>query len=128
MPWRTFSLSVLALASAAVAWPQATGTILGTVSDPSLALVAGAKITVISVDTNVSRTTQTNGSGFYQVFDLIPGQYTVSAEASGFKKAVRSQFELQVAQSARVDLTLEVGETTQSVEIAAAAPLVNTTD
>src|SRR5262249_37919116 len=126
--FRTASVFALALANVTVAWPQATGTILGTVSDPTLAVVAGAKITVTNVDTNVSRTTQANGSGFYEVFDLIPGQYTVAAEATGFKKAVRSQFELQVAQSARVDLKLEVGDTSQSVEIAAAAPLVNTTD
>ncbi len=125
---RTLAISALGITYAAMAWSQATGTILGTVSDPTQAVVAGAKITVTNVDTNVSRSAETNGAGYYQIIDLIPGQYTVAAEMSGFKRAVRSQFELQVAQSARVDLRLEVGDTTQSVEISAAAPLVNTTD
>ncbi|HZT33696.1 MAG TPA: carboxypeptidase-like regulatory domain-containing protein [Bryobacteraceae bacterium] len=107
---------------------QATGTILGTVADSSSAVVVGARVAVTNVNTNVTRDVVTNGSGYYQVDNLIPGQYTVSAEMAGFKKAVRAAFELQVAQSARVDLTMEVGEVSQTVEITAAAPLVNTTD
>src|SRR5581483_9711511 len=94
----------------------------------SSAVVVGAKVTVTNINTNVSRDVITNAAGYYQVDNLIPGQYTVSAEMGDFKKAVRSQFELQVAQSARVDLTMEVGEVNQTVEITAAAPLVNTTD
>ncbi len=125
---RTLAVFSLALAGAAVAWPQATGTILGTVSDPAQAVIVGATVTVTNIDTNVSRTALTNSSGFYQIFDLIPGQYTAAVELTGFKRAVQRQFELQVAQSARVDLKLEVGDTKQSVEVSAAAILLNTTD
>ena len=125
---RALAVFSLALTGANVAWSQATGTILGTVFDPAQAMIAGATVTVTNVDTNVSRTTMTNSSGFYQVSDLIPGQYTVAAEMTGFKRAVQRQFELQVAQSARVELRLEVGDTKQSVEVSAAAILLNTTD
>jgi Carboxypeptidase regulatory-like domain len=110
------------------AWAQATGSILGTITDSSGAVIVGAKVIVTNVSTNVSRETTTNGAGYYQVDNLIPAEYTVTGEMQGFKKAVRGKFELQVAQSARVDLAMEVGEVTQTVEITAAAPLLNTTD
>ena len=110
------------------AWAQATGSILGTITDTSGAVIVGAKVVVTNVSTNVSRETLTNGAGYYQVDNLIPGEYTLTAEMQGFKKAVRGKFELQLAQSARVDLAMEVGEVTQTVEITAAAPLLNTTD
>src|SRR3989442_1406529 len=87
---------VTAWISTSVVWAQATGTILGTVTDSTTAIVVGAKVTVTNVNTNVSREVVTNGAGYYQVDNLIPGQYTVGSEMPGFKKAVRSQFELQV--------------------------------
>src|SRR2546425_8746654 len=114
--------------SAPAAWSQATGSILGTITDTSSALVVGAKVIATNVNTNVSHAAITNGAGYYQIDNLIPGEYTVATEMAGFKKAIRSKFELQVAQSARVDLALEVGEVSQSVEISAVAPLLNTTD
>ena len=110
------------------AWAQATGSILGTITDTSGAVIVGAKVVVTNVSTNVSRETMTNGAGYYQVDNLIPGEYALTVEMQGFKKAVRGKFELQVAQSARIDLSMEVGEVTQTVEITAAAPLLNTTD
>ena len=110
------------------AWGQATGSILGTVSDASAGVVAGARVSATNLNTNVRREVVTNQSGYYQIDNLLPGEYSLSAEGAGFKKTLRPQFELQVAQSARVDLALEVGEVNQSVEVAGSAPLVNTVD
>src|SRR5919205_869543 len=90
-------LCVMALnLSAPAAWSQATGSILGTITDTSSALVVGAKVVVTNVNTNVQHEAITNGSGYYQIDNLIPGEYTVAAEMAGFKRAIRSQFELQV--------------------------------
>lgn len=119
-------IGVMILAPAA--WGQATGSILGTASDSSGGVVAGARVSATNVETNVSREVLTNSAGYYQIDNLLPGEYTITAEMVGFKKAIRPKFELQVAQSARVDVALEVGEVNQSVEVAGAAPLVNTVD
>ena len=110
------------------AWGQATGSILGTVSDTTGGVIMGARVSATNVGTNVSREAVTNHAGYYQIDNLLPGEYVVNTEMSGFKKAVSPKFELQVAQSARLDLALEVGEVSQSVEVAAAAQLVNTVD
>src|SRR5260370_16149367 len=111
-----------------IAWAQATGSSLGTVSDTTGGVVVGARVSATNVNTNVSREAVTNHAGYYQIDNLLPGEYIVNTEMAGFKKAVHPKFELQVAQSARLDLTLEVGEVSQSVEVAGAAPLVNTVD
>ncbi len=110
------------------AWGQATGSILGTVSDTTGGVIVGARVSATNAGTNVSREAVTNHAGYYQIDNLLPGEYVVNTEMAGFKKAVHSKFELQVAQAARLDLALEVGETSQSVEVAAAAQLVNTVD
>ncbi len=123
-----FTVLLIPAFTAPGAWAQATGSILGTITDSSGAVIVGAKVFVTNVSTNVTRETLTNGAGYYQVDNLIPGEYTLAGEMQGFKKAVRGKFELQLAQSARVDLAMEVGEVTQTVEITAAAPLLNTTD
>jgi len=110
------------------AWGQATGSILGTVSDTTGGVIMGARVSATNVSTNVSREAVTNHAGYYQIDNLLPGEYIVNTEMAGFKKAVRPKFELQVAQSVRLDLALEVGEVSQSVEVAGAPQLVNTVD
>src|SRR5262249_48392880 len=110
-----------------LAFGQATeGTILGTVADASGAVMPAASITVTNVGTGVARTTQTNEAGEYTVTNLPLGFYSVSAEATGFKKAVQPPVEVTVKARIRVDLKLEVGETTQSVEVTGATPLIKT--
>src|SRR5690242_11861346 len=96
--------AVTAVILAPGAWGQATGSILGTVSDTSGGVVMGARVSAMNVDTNVSRETLTNHAGYYQIDSLLPGEYTITTEMPGFKKSVHPKFELQVAQSARVDL------------------------
>jgi hypothetical protein len=104
------------------------GEITGVVTDSSGAVVAGANVTVTNPETNFSRSTATNSSGNYTFPSLLPGAYTLRVEINGFQTAVRSGIELQVQQTARIDFRLAVGDMTQTIEVAAAAPLVNTED
>ncbi|MGH9673661.1 MAG: carboxypeptidase-like regulatory domain-containing protein, partial [Bryobacteraceae bacterium] len=115
-----------ALAAALSYGQQGRGTILGTVTDSSGAAVVGARVTVTNVDTNVSFGTVTNQEGYYTVPPLNVGHYSVSVEMQGFKRSVRSGVVIAVDQRARVDMALEVGALTESVQVVGVAPLVET--
>jgi len=103
-----------------------TGTILGTVSDPTGAAIPGATVTVTNEGTQTSNKVVTDSSGNYLVPYLIPGVYSVTAEKEGFNKLTRSGITLEVDQKARVDGALQIGSVTQSVEVTGEAPLVQT--
>jgi hypothetical protein len=105
---------------------QTFGEITGVVKDPSGAVAAGAPVSVVNADTNVARTTATNDVGIYTVPSLPPGRYQVRVSAPGFDPVVRTNIELQVQQTARVDFTLTVGQSSQTVEISAAAVALTT--
>jgi hypothetical protein len=121
-------LLCLALAAAVIpvlAQVQA-GRIVGTVYDPQQATVPGAVVTVTNVATNISRRVTSSAAGEYVATPLEPGVYRVSATATGFETTVQTGIELQVGQAARVDLSLRLGETSTTVEVTAAVPLLNT--
>jgi len=103
-----------------------TGTITGTVSDPSGAVVPNVKLTATSTGTNLAHNTDSNAAGVYNLLFLPIGSYTLSAEASGFKKSVIGPFRLEVGQVARLDVKMEVGEVTQAVEVTDFAPILQT--
>ena len=105
---------------------QGGGTISGTASDPTGAVVAGAKIEIRNVGTNAVFQSTTNSAGFYTAPALPVGDYTVSATVEGFKRTVRSGITLQVDQKAIVDLTLVIGTVAESVEVVGQAALVDT--
>jgi hypothetical protein len=86
-----------------------TGRILGTVSDPQGASLAGAHVTVTNSGTNIHWSTTTNADGAYQVLDLPIGNYFVSVELSGFAKATTTPRELTINQSLRIDVPMQVG-------------------
>src|SRR5580693_5992034 len=91
------TLFLLAIVSAGFAYSQAVnGTLLGTVTDPSGAVVPNAKVTVTEVNTNVSHSSQTNESGNFQFPDLPPGKYAITVEQTGFKKEARRNVDLLV--------------------------------
>lgn len=125
---RYLVMTMLALSFTA-SWSKAQqglGTILGAVSDPSGAVVPDATVTITNVATNVKFTTKTNNVGFYAAPALPVGLYMVTAEQTGFKKAVRSGIALQVDQQAQVDLQLETGTMAESVHVVGRAPLLAT--
>ncbi len=99
-----------------------SGAIVGTVTDPSGAVIGGASITVTNVDTGISVKATTDSSGEYVVTPLSVGRYSVTVEATGFKRSVRTDITLNVQDRLRVDAKLEVGAVTDTVEVAAAAP------
>jgi hypothetical protein len=117
---------VLGIAPSRVFAQMNAGTILGTVVDASGGAVPGAKITITNTGTQISKTLQTDSTGSYSVPTLIPGNYEVAAEKAGFQTSLRSGIVLQIDQKARVDLTLQVGAVTQTVEVTGQAPLVQT--
>lgn len=123
---RSIALILLMYAFAAWAPAQTLGEITGEVKDQSGAMVPGAAISVSNTATNASRSTVANSSGLYSFPGLTPGMYQVTAKAAGFETVVKTNIELQVQQTARVDFTLAVGQATQTVEVAANAALLTT--
>src|ERR1700730_11040809 len=104
-----------------------TGRILGTVTDPSGAAVAGATVVVTDVQRGTSRTVTTDQSGSYAVPDLQPGTYEIRVEVKGFKTVQRPNVQIEVATDVRADFTLQTGQVTEMVTITEEVPLVNTT-
>jgi hypothetical protein len=103
-----------------------TGTIVGTVTDSSGAVVPNCKIVARNEGTGVVKEATTDVSGNYRVSYLLPGSYEVSAEAPNFKRAVQSGLTLNVGHQALVKFTLELGAVTEKVEVAATTPLLQT--
>ena len=111
-----------------VAPAQTVGEITGEVKDSSGANAPNVAVTATNAETNVARSTVTNSAGVYSFPGLTPGIYQVKASASGFQTVVKSNIELQVQQTARVDFTLEVGSATQTIEVSSTAALLSTED
>src|SRR6266536_2306968 len=103
-----------------------TATLTGTARDSSGAVLPGVAITVTSTERNTSYSTISNETGNYVVPALNPGTYTVAAELTGFKKFVQEGIVLQVNQVARIDITLDVGNLSETVQVSAAAALLET--
>jgi hypothetical protein len=112
-------LFLLLLVSGSVFAQSERGTISGNVLDPSGAAVPNAKVTIVNTATNVPSVTATNETGSYAVPNLKPGLYHVRVEHEGFKAASMASVEVNAAGSVRLDLTLEVGATQQTVEVTA---------
>ncbi|HEX5412515.1 MAG TPA: TonB-dependent receptor [Terriglobia bacterium] len=102
-----------------------TGSITGQVLDPSHAAVPGATVTATNVESGARKTTTTGSSGNYTIPFVAPGNYTVTVSARGFKTLTREGIQVSVGQPVSLNLGLEVGTTTQTVSVTAAAPLLN---
>ncbi len=102
------------------------GAITGTVSDPAGAVASGAPIQAKNVETGVIYESATSTTGNYTIAQLPAGTYEVSVSVAGFKKYTRAGLVVQVAQTIRIDIALEVGLTSDSVTVSEAAPLLNT--
>lgn len=127
----SFALAVClaaALFLAAPAASQTTSEILGLVTDPSGAAVPGARVTATRLATNQSRVTQTSAAGDYNFPAADIGEYTVTVEQQGFQKATVRRVVVETTQKTRVDVKLQVGEVSQSVEVSAQAVTLKTDD
>ena len=109
--------AMLVVTFCGAAWAQDTGSITGTVKDPSGAAVAGAAVEVSSSDHGIDRQTVTNSSGDYNESGLPGGAYDVKVSAAGFKKYQAKGVKLDVAEKARVDIALQVGASTTEVVV-----------
>jgi Carboxypeptidase regulatory-like domain len=102
------------------------GSIVGTVKDPTGALVSNAKVTVTDVERGTGFSATTDDAGEYVAGPLHVGRYTVTVEHSGFKKAVSETVSLDVQQRIAVNVTLQVGQITEAIQVSGAAPLLET--
>src|SRR5438270_3758736 len=121
-------LAFIVLTSATLFAQTFRGTILGTVTDPSGAVVSGAKVTAKNMATGLERTTQTSADGSYSIPELPLGTYTVTVTQSGFQTAVTTGVAVDVATERRVDVQLKTGQVSETVEVSGEAlPQVETT-
>src|ERR1035438_7118336 len=102
------------------------GTITGSVIDPAAAVVPGAKVMVKNVDNGAISDTSTTATGNFTMPSLTVGKYTLSVEATGFKRAIQENIQVDVDQTTRLDITLQIGASTESVTVTAEAPLLKT--
>lgn len=123
---RIWKLAAALVLPAAMFGQSTYGTLLGTVTDASGAVVPRASVTVTETGTNLSKDSKANERGDYEIPNLLSGAYEVSVEAPGFRKFVRRGVNLAPRAEVRVDVSLEVGTTGTAVEITAAAPVITT--
>ncbi len=100
--------------------------ITGVVTDKTTASIAGVQVSVTNEATNTTLNLTTDSTGAYTAVNLIPGSYTVTASQPGFSRRVFRNYQLQVSQQARLDITLDVGNVDQSIEVQATPPLLQT--
>jgi hypothetical protein len=125
---RTLVLGAALLSLSVICPAQETrGSITGKITDPQSAVIPGAPVTVTNTLTGVVNKITTNQTGYYEVNFLDPGTYSVSGDAAGFKTTLRTGIVLNTGDRLTVDLQLEVGAATQSVEVTGQAPLLDTT-
>jgi hypothetical protein len=103
------------------------GRILGSVKDPTGAVLPGVQISIIDKDRGLARTLTSDEVGQYNAPNLIPGTYTVRAELPGFKALARENVVVEVGQEIRVDVTIEPGAQAETVTVNEAVPLIDTT-
>ncbi len=121
-------LVFLLLAAVSLSAQTFRGTILGTVTDPTGAVVAGAKVTVKNTGTGLVRTTETSADGSYSVPELPIGTYTVTITQAGFQTFIATGVTVDVAVERRVDAAMKTGEVATKVEVSAdQLPMVETT-
>src|SRR5580704_4927861 len=104
------------------------GRILGNVLDQSGGSVAGATVTITDVERGISQTLTTDDAGAYNAPNLTPGTYTIKVEYKGFRSVERPNIVVEVGKEARVDVSLQPGEQSQTITVNEAVPLVETTN
>ena len=120
-------LVVLVCLAGSAAFAQYRASIQGLISDPQGAVVSGATVILTNKETNISQTATSNDAGVYNFFALPPSRYSISAEKAGFKKKVLQDVTVIAEQSNAVNITLDLGQASETVNVSAdAAPLIDT--
>jgi hypothetical protein len=123
---RTLTIGALFCSLFPLAGQEARGTLLGRVSDPTNAVIVGAKVEATNIETGVRYTSTTNGSGDYLLPFLIPGAYTITVETRGFRTYTRTGIAVRESERIAIDVTMQVGEASQSVEVGTETPILDT--
>jgi len=130
MPRVALSIALTMLATAclpATIFGQTyTATVTGTVVDAGGAAVPKVKVVAVNQATKLENTVETSDAGVYRISFLPIGSYVVSAELAGFKKVISDVIQLEVNQTARVDLKLEIGAITDEVTVSGTSPVLQT--
>lgn len=121
-----FSIALLSWIGSPLDAQEFRGSVRGTVTDATGAVLPGVTVVVTNVETKVAQTAVTDGEGRYVVLYLNPGLYSVEAELSGFKKYLLKETRVGVGDAARVDVTLEPGGLEETVQVIAEVSLLNT--
>ena len=120
-----FLAAVVVLALTPAAWGQNVyGSITGTVTDTSGAAISEATVTLTNLDKGEKRTIESDSSGNYTLVNILPGRYKLEGERSGFKKFVREPIVVQIESGLRVDISLQVGAQSETVEVTSETPLL----
>jgi hypothetical protein len=130
---RWASILLAALVLLATLAPKAvgqgiTGSITGTVTDPTGAPIAGASVTIREVETNAVRVETTSDAGTYTVTQLAPGKYSVTVDKTAFKTFAQKDLTLQIDQVLEINAQLQVGSLSETVEVTSSAPVIQTDD
>jgi len=124
--WLLATLLTTALfATFGLAQSVVTGDLAGTVTDPSGAVVSGATVTLKSADSGFSQTAQTSSTGAYRFVLLKPGDYRLTVTQKGFKSSAQT-VHVAIGQVVSSNVTMELGSTSETLEVNAAAPLIET--
>jgi hypothetical protein len=119
-------LTILAVTSVSVYGQAVNATLLGTITDPTGSTIPDAKVTVTETNTGLTRNAQTNRAGFYTFPNLDPGKYRVEVEQTGFRKSVRDEVDVLVNSAVRIDMQLQIGSASETVNVTAETPLLQT--
>jgi hypothetical protein len=119
------SICILFALSGNLSKAQSTfGSVVGNVTDPSGAVLSGTQVILTNLGTNEKRTETANADGFYQFVNVLPGEYSVECSKPGFKRTLRSPVTVETQSTAKIDLALQLGDVTQTVEVTAQTPLL----
>ena len=116
------SLCVACLFAPTLSAQTTYGSIAGSVTDPSGAAIADAQASLTNIGTAEKRVQNTGPDGLYDFVNLIPGKYRIDVEKTGFKRTTRPDVIVEVGQSVRIDLAMQVGDVTQTVEVTGETP------
>ncbi len=122
------TLVILLLLATGTVWGGITGSISGTVTDPTGAVIPGAAVTAHNTETGIDSSTQTNAQGFYSFPALPAGKYEVRIKATGFQEYRETGLVLDVNTALRIDAAMKVGAVTQEVSVSATAAHVETSN